>query len=430
MKNYLLHLFLILLFFACLNTTAQNIQLIQSHKNGIYKTGDTVQIKVLLKNFDTDSIKIKIRKNNSKEPETKIFSYLDDTLLIFNEIIKGPASLIIEVNAGKQFASTGALVDPEKFKPGTKRPRKIDKFWNKEKETLSSNPVQVNARLQGNVETGYACADVEINIPGSKPATGYFAKPLNAKPKSLPIVLFLRAAGVKGSWCISKPGEALRWAKMGNGALAFDLNAHGMQNGQPQKYYDELEAGALKNYWEIGIEDRNQYYFKGMYLRLMQTLNFLTIQPEWDGKRIIVIGESQGGGQALAAAGLDKRVTAVVATVPAMCDFGNELKGGTGGWPNPFRSGYKRGKMKKTVPYFDTAHLLKNSYATIVVEIGFVDTTCPASTIYAAINQSKGKKIIYNVPYRGHQLDQEQFRQEWEANVNRQKKSFIDEFLK
>ena len=53
----------------------------------------------------------------------------------------------------------------------------------------------------------------------------------------------------------------------------------------------------------------------------MRTLDFLTSQPEWDGKRILVLGESQGGGQSLAAAGLDHRVSAVVATVPAMSDF-------------------------------------------------------------------------------------------------------------
>ncbi|NEW85536.1 MAG: acetylxylan esterase [Mariniphaga sp.] len=35
---------------------------------------------------------------------------------------------------------------------------------------------------------------------------------------------------------------------------------------------------------------------------------------------MIVIGESQGGGQTLIAAGLDNRVSKVVATVPAMCD--------------------------------------------------------------------------------------------------------------
>ena len=121
----------------------------------------------------------------------------------------------------------------------------------------------------------------------------------------------------------------MNYAKKGKGALCFDLNAHGMLNGQPDEYYNNLDAGELKNYYVSGLESREDFYFRGMYLRLIRTIEFLTRQPEWDGKRILVIGESQGGGQALAAAGLDSRVSAVVATVPAMCDWG--CAGGTPG---------------------------------------------------------------------------------------------------
>lgn len=85
---------------------------------------------------------------------------------------------------------------------------------------------------------------------------------------------------------------------MGKGALSFDLNAHGMLNGQPDAYYDSLQNTVLKNYAYIGLENKKDNYFRGMYLRLIRTLDFLTKQPEWDGKRILVIGQSQGGGQA------------------------------------------------------------------------------------------------------------------------------------
>ncbi len=123
--------------------------------------------------------------------------------------------------------------------------------------------------------------------------------PDSAKPKSLPIVLYLHAAGViSAPWVRSEPENAIRYAKMGKGALSFDLNAHGMLNGQPDAYYDSLQNTVLKNYAYIGLENKKDNYFRGMYLRLIRTLDFLTKQPEWDGKRILVIGQSQGGGQA------------------------------------------------------------------------------------------------------------------------------------
>ncbi len=218
--------------------------------------------------------------------------------------------------------------------------------------------------------------------------------------------------------------------KKGKGTLSFDLNAHGMLNGQPQEYYDDLQNGELKNYWEIGAENREQNYFLGMYLRLQRTLDFLCSQPEWDGKRILVIGESQGGGQALAAAGLDHRVSAAVATVPAMCDFGRKLDGETGGWPNPFSFQKDKEKMLQIFPYFDAAHLLKGSKATLVTEIGFIDYTCPSSAIFAAINQNSGEKITLTTTYRGHHLDQKQFQKEWEEKVYKRKMEFIENYLK
>ena len=412
------------------NAFGQNIVLKQSNESGIYKKGEQIQISVFLNELKSDSITIKTRENYSDRISTHKMKYSGEPLLVYSGSFQKPTSLIFEIIVDKNTASTGLVVDPEHFQPGTSRPKDFDKFWKNEKKALRALPFDVKNTPVNNIEPGYTCSDIEINCTSPKPARGYFAKPLEAKPKSLPIVLFVRAAGIKGDWCQSKSKEALNYAKMGNGALAFDLNAHGMLNGQAQEYYDELEKGELKNYWEIGIESRNDYYFKGMYLRLIRTLDFLTSQPEWDGKRILVIGESQGGGQSLAAAGLDERVSAVVATVPAMCDFGGELVGRIGGWPQPFKYKGDKYKMMRTIPYFDTAHLLKNSKTTIVTEIGFIDVTCPSVSIYAAINQSKGEKIVFGVTYRGHQLDQKEFRKIWEETVYKPKIKFIEEFLK
>lgn len=425
-------LILFVSFVVCVFNTsiAQNIILKQSNESGIYKKGEKIQVSVFLKEFKSDSITVKTRENYSKQNSTQKMKYSGDTLSVFSGSFQKPTSLILEVIVDAKSASTGLVIDPENFQPGSSRPKDFDRFWKKEKKALQALPIDVKNIPVNEVEHGYSCFDIEINCTGPKPARGYFAKPEKTLPKSLPIVLFVRAAGVKGDWCQSKPKEALYYAKMGKGALAFDLNAHGMLNGQPQLYYDELEKGELKNYWEIGVENRDEYYFRGMYLRLIRTLEFLTSQPEWDGKRILVIGESQGGGQALAAAGLDERVSAVVATVPAMCDFGGDLIGRTGGWPQPFKLKGDKDKMLKTIPYFDVAHLLKNAKATLLTEIGFIDTTCPSVSIYAAINQSKSEKIVFGAPYRGHHLNQKEYQKIWEETVYQPKMKFIEEFLK
>jgi cephalosporin-C deacetylase-like acetyl esterase len=353
-----------------------------------------------------------------------------DTVEIFNETFRQPTTYVFEAGIKNNSSSIGLIVDPEKFTPGTNRPGDFNSYWNREKEELRALPLKIITIPVSNADTGYQCYDVELNCTGPKPARGYFAKPSSTGPKSLPIVIYLHAAGVYGDWCRSKPEIALRYAKMGKGAIAFDLNAHGMLNGQADEYYRDLENGELRNYAQTGLENRDTVYFRGMYLRLIRTIDFLTSQSEWDGKRILVIGESQGGGQALAAAGLDRRVSAVIATVPAMCDWGGSLVGRKGCWPYPFETKNDRAKMLSALPYFDAAHLLKGSKATIVVEIGLIDMTCPSSAVFAALNQAIGKKIIYAVPYRAHHMTQPEYQDIWENNVIKPMDDFLYDYLK
>lgn len=410
---------------------AQNLTLKQSHENGIYKKGEIIRVMASLKDHSNDTLKIKVYQNNDQVIVQKNIIPETDSVLIYEGKSKKPCSFIVETRLNKEKKLIGMIVDPEKIKPGIKVPKDINAYWDKEKYDLNALKLDVKFGLNVSNDYTFVCFDTEINCTASKPARGYFAMPIKAPAKSLPIVLLVHAAGVKGSWCRSESADALRYAKMGKGALCFDLNAHGMLDGQTEEYYNNLETGELKDYYIQGLESRENFYFRGMYLRLMRTLDFLTRLPEWDGKRILVIGESQGGGQALAAAGLDQRVSAVVATVPAMCDWGGTLAGRKGGWPQPFERPGDKEKMKNAIPYFDTANLLKNSQATIMVEIGLADNTCPSTSVYAAINQAKGTKIIYPVPYREHTWpNAEQRSNHWDQMVFNPKNEFIENYLK
>jgi len=424
----------ILLFFFCFTlinlSYAQQILLKQSNENGIYQKGEKIQMTVYAKDPHTDSVTIRIRKNFNSQTIPQKLKYTGDSMIVYSEILNEPITVIVEASTKTDTVSMGSIVAPEAFKPATERPNDFDDFWNAEKKVLRALPMDIKSVALKELSPGFIVSDMEINCTGPKPARGYFAKPINAKPHSLPIVIYFHAAGVNGSWCRSEPGNALRYAKMGEGVLAFDLNAHGMLNGQPDAYYNELENGALKEYATIGVENKNDCYFRGMYLRLIRTIDFLTSQPEWDGKRILVIGESQGGGQSLAAAGLDPRVSAVVATVPAMCDWGGTLIGRKGSWPYPFSTKYNREKMLATMPYFDIVHVLKGSTATLVVEIGLIDNTCPSSAVFAALNQAAGEKIIYTASYRAHHMTQPAYKKIWDETVNLPKENFIKNYLK
>lgn len=125
-----------------------------------------------------------------------------------------------------------------------------------------------------------------------------------------------------------------------------------------------------------------------MFLRLMRALEFLKAQPEWDGKNLIVTGGSQGGLQALAAAGLDQQVTFCLAGKPWCCDLGGVTLGRQRGW----RPGYT-----PALGYFDAANHAKRIRAFVLVDIGLGDYVCPPSGVTAMFNNipSANKKLVY-----------------------------------
>ena len=413
-----------------LSSQAQNLTLSTNKDSGVYERGEPIIVKATTDT--TDPIQVKVLKNNNTLILSANVMPVGDELPIFQYTFDSSCAIIVEARQGDSEARIGAIVDPGSLRPGFERPKDLDSYWNEQKQLLSDLPFEIKKKPMelSEEDAGYECFDIELNCIGPKPVRGYLAKPEAAAAKSLPIVIYFHAAGVKGHWCRSKYEDAVSKAKLGNGTLSIDINAHGMLNGQPESYYEDLEDGELHYYWDQGLESRDTYYFRFMYLRLLRTIEFATRQPEWDGKRILVIGESQGGGQSLAAAGLDHRVTAVVAMVPAMCDFGGEMVNRKGGWNQPLQYHMDQPGIQDVLPYFDNAQLLKGSKARIFVEIGLVDQTCPATSIFAAINQAEGKKTIITVPYRQHQEPKGSLHELWENTAWKPRQGYIEDYLK
>ncbi len=323
----------------------------------------------------------------------------------------------------KPAASTGVVVNPDAFVPSMPAPDDFDAFWAAQKARLAAakqapvlSPLTADQRL---VETanpdhlvkieslekqGFTCSNLSIPCPDASPLEGYFAKPPPGGDRRRPAILFFHAAGIEGAWCRATAVNALNYAQRFN-AIVLDMNAHGMLNGQPQSYYDALAKDGLAGYQSRGLESREQYYFLGMFLRLLRGIDFLCSQPDWDGKHLICIGISQGGAQVLAAAGLDSRVSAAVAIVPGMCDITGPVADKPSGWPG-FGGGKlddeKTKKALATVRYFDAVNFCARSRAETLMTVGLADTTCPAPGVFTAFNQLKPEKRIITVPDKGH----------------------------
>ena len=373
----------------------------------IYKKGQTVTftVKLLLdgKPLHNAEVNWKIAKDGMPPIESGKLTLPDGTGKVTGKLREAgflQCTATFQTPTTTLTAMGGAAIDPLKIKPSLPVPRDFDTFWAAQKKSLAAVPVNSRLIPVKSSDKGIEAFDLQADSIGA-PVSGYFARPIAAKPKSLPIILTVHGAGVRSS----NLGGAIGWTK--RGFLALDINAHGLPNGKPDKFYSELAAGRLKDYRSEGRESRDTIYFKGMFLRLVRALDFLTAQPEWDGKIVVVSGSSQGGAQAIVAAGLDPRVTFFAAGVPAMCDHTGIVVGRINGWPKfiPHHPNEEPNpKVVAAVRYYDAMNFATRTKAASIVTVGFIDATCPPTSVYAAYNALKGKKEIFNDPPSGHRM--------------------------
>jgi len=294
----------------------------------------------------------------------------------------------------------GVMVDPDMIKAAAAEPEDFDQFWHRQRAELDKVPIKADCTpvdFTGPFKDQINCFDVKIACAGKMPVSGYLAIPRNAKLKSLPAVVFFDGAGVRSA---TKP----LWYQ---GAIAFHLNAHGIDNGQPNEYYRSLEQGELHNYKFQGMNSPDDFYFKGMHLRSMRALDYVKALPEWDGKNLIVFGGSMGGGQAIAAAALDPEVTVCLAFIPALGDLDGELCNRLAAYPQAVNLNDKKSNpesVTKTVRYYDSANFAKRIRGNVIITTGLIDFICPPTSAYLIYNSlpEKTTKKIIAYPQKGH----------------------------
>jgi cephalosporin-C deacetylase-like acetyl esterase len=158
-------------------------------------------------------------------------------------------------------------------------------------------------------------------------------------------------------------------------------------------------------YGRQGAPDREAYYFRRAILGIDRAINYLVSRDDFDGKHLVFAGASQGGGMALMLAGLNRHVTAVAATIPAMCEHSALLAGREAGWPKLLRGvgDKERHDYLEMGYYFDAVNFARSITCPVIVIAGLKDRTCPPSGIVAVYNVIEAPKRLFTDPRAGHQ---------------------------
>lgn len=293
---------------------------------------------------------------------------------------------------------------PEKIQPFTQEPKDFNTFWQGNLDELTKLPLTYTKEIAKEYCTDKVdCYLVKIPVSRRKQCVyGYLFYPKNAQPGKHPVVLCPPGAGIK---TIKEPLRHKYYAE--NGFIRLEIEIHGLDPRLPKETFDDISRAFNSDptgYLENGIDNRDRYYMKHVYLALVRCIDLLTSLPEWDGRNVAVQGGSQGGALALVAAGLDKRVNLCVVNHPALSDMaGYTEKGRTGGYPHFNRmTGLYTPSNISTMAYYDVVNFARKVKATTYMTWGYNDNTCPPTTSYAVWNTLNCEKESLITPINEH----------------------------
>lgn len=293
---------------------------------------------------------------------------------------------------------------PEKIQPFTQEPKDFNTFWQGNLDELAKLPLTYTKEIAKEYCTDKVdCYLVKIPVSRRKQCVyGYLFYPKNAQPGKHPVVLCPPGAGIK---TIKEPLRHKYYAE--NGFIRLEIEIHGLDPRLPKETFDDISRAFNSDptgYLENGIDNRDRYYMKHVYLALVRCIDLLTSLPEWDGRNVAVQGGSQGGALALVAAGLDKRVNLCVVNHPALSDMaGYTEKGRTGGYPHFNRmTGLYTPSNISTMAYYDVVNFARKVKATTYMTWGYNDNTCPPTTSYAVWNTLNCEKESLITPINEH----------------------------
>jgi cephalosporin-C deacetylase-like acetyl esterase len=225
---------------------------------------------------------------------------------------------------------------------------------------------------------------------------GWLALPDGDAPA--PGLVTFQAAGVSGI----SAGTAVSWARQG--FVSMHMIHHDFDVETTREQAQELQRGALRGYQHQGRESRDTYYFRKVFLGCVRALDLLTAQERWDGEHLVATGSSQGGGLSICLAGLDVRITAIAANVPALCDHTGLQHDRPSGWPRLIPAEAPHGPVAQVAPYFDAVNFARRFDGATWMAVGLIDRTCPAMTVYSAYNVLPEPKQMLVFPRMGHAI--------------------------
>lgn len=388
---------------ATLHAAEPTVVVTANHADWVYKLNEKVVFKIEVMqdgkplkngivNYETGPEKMPATLKGSFEmKETAV--EIEGGTMTTGGFLRCTATLEFE---GKKFTGMAtAAFSPETIQPTTTVPGDFMAFWTRAIADNAKIPLDSRVELLPGRSTDKVNV-YQVNLQNHKTGMRLFGVLCIPKaPGKYPAVLKVPGAGVRPYKGDVKLAE--------KGVITFEIGIHGIPINLDSMVYENLKAGALLGYNTFNLDNRDDYYYKRVYLGCLRANDFLFSLPEFDGTNLMVTGGSQGGALAIVTAALDKRVKALTCFYPALCDLTGYLNGRAGGWPHMFSRSANATKEKiATSTYYDVVNFARLVTVPGFYSFGYNDVTCPPTSFYAAFNSITAPKTFFIVKETGH----------------------------
>ena len=380
-----------------------------------YSAGDSVAYDIVVrvdgKPLKNASVKYTFAREKMPAHETHRATLPDGRLRVKTAGMPCPGFLTCRVFLLDEKGATvaddlaQAAFDPEKLRPMTDMPEDFAAFWERAKAENAKIPM--DPRVE---RAEQWCTDkVDLyyvrlqSFRKDNYVYGYVSVPKSKGPH--PAVLYVPGAGVAKT----KPSTYMAE----KGVITMTLGIHGIPLDMPDENYDILKNGALYNYQFVNLDNRDQYYYKRVFMGCIRAIDYLFTRPEFDGERLMVSGGSQGGGLSIVTTALDPRVKYFVCFYPALCDHMGYLYDRAGGWPHMFdrtRVYFRTAERILNSRYYDAANFARLIRVPGFFSWGYNDLSCPITSMYSAYNVVTAPKELVLELRNGHRRSERQNR--------------------
>jgi len=289
------------------------------------------------------------------------------------------------------------------YRSDYREPADFDAFWKTTLDEARSHPARL--RLEP-VDTGLETVEVHDAVfPGfgGHPVRAWLRLPRERSGPLPAVVQFHGYGSGRGA-----PVDDLLWASAGYLHLLVDTRGQGGAWAGGGGTADPVGSGpSHPGFLTRGIEDKDTYVYRRVFTDAVRAVEALRACPLADPDRIAVTGASQGGGIALAAAGLVPGLRALHVQSPFLCDIRHATRL-TGEPPYAELVGYlaaRRDLVERTfttLGYFDGLAFARRATAPAWFSAGLRDEVCPPSTALAAYHAYAGPRQMRLWEFNGH----------------------------